>query len=149
LAKTAGSRTFWKHLTDQLGDLPFPADFSVCTGRSYFFEVKGGAKMVSALDRKRTRILRRDNQLQPLMHELAHLYLDLRWKVLPYSVSEPLVLAMAVPEKCDITSEKYAPPEAMQNAWKNRANLSRCEQLNLLRTVLQTEAGVRDALPLR
>lgn len=149
LAKTAGSQTFWEHLASQLGDLPFPADFSVCTGRTYFFEVKGGAKMVSALDRKRARILRRDNQLQPLMHELAHLYLDLRWKVLPYSVSEPLVLAMAHPEKCEILAEKHTQPEAIQSAWKNRANLSRCELMALLRSALMADKSVRDALPLR
>ena len=149
LAKTAGSQAFWKHFTDQLGDLPFPANFSVCTGRNYFFEIKGGAKMVSALDRQKGRILRRDEKLQPLMHELAHLYLDLRWKVLPYSVSEPLVVALADTTKCEIQSGKYVESAAMQKAWKNRANLSACELMDLLRSVLRAENSMREALPLR
>lgn len=149
LAKVVGSQTFWKHFTGELGDIPFPAKFSVCTGRNYFFEVKGGAKMLSVLDRQKGRILRRDNKLQPLMHELAHLYLDLRWKVLPYSVSEPLVLTMVETEKCETRPEKYAAPEIIQNAWKDRANLSRCELMNLLRSVLMAESSVREALPLR
>ena len=149
LAKTVGSQTFWKHFTDQLGDTPFPAKFSVCTGRSYFFEIKGGAKMLSALDRQKGRILRRDEKLQPLMHELAHLYLDLRWKILPYSVSEPLVSAMAEPEKCGPGAGKYMAPQAIKDAWRGRANLSRCDLLDLLRSVLQADAEVREALPLR
>ncbi len=105
--------------------------------------------MVSVLDRKKARILRRDNSLEPLMHELAHLYLDLRWKVLPYPVSEPLVLAMAEPEKCTIDPPKYRDDAAITNAWKSRANLPRCELVNLLHSVLSAESGVRDALPLR
>lgn len=105
--------------------------------------------MLSALDRQKGRILRRDEKLQPLMHELAHLYLDLRWKILPYSVSEPLVSAMAEPEKCGPGAGKYMAPQAIKDAWRGRANLSRCDLLDLLRSVLQADAEVREALPLR
>ena len=139
----------WRHLTDQLGDIPFPADFSVCTGQKYFFEIKDGAKMVSVLDRQRARILRRINALQPLAHELAHLYLDMRWKILPYSVSEPFVLAMAEPEKCHLAAAKYTSPESISNAWKDRKSLTRCGLFDLLRAVLLADGAVRDTLPLR
>lgn len=149
LAKIAGSRTFWKHFTDQLGDIPFPADFSVCTGQKYFFEIKGGAKMTSALDRNRARILLRNHQLRPLMHELAHLYLDLRWRILPYSVSEPLVVALTEPEKCQLAATRYISPESIRNGWKDRKSLPRCDLLDLLRAVLSAEGTTRDALPLR
>ena len=105
--------------------------------------------MLSALDRQKGRILRRDEKLQPLMHELAHLYLDLRWKILPYSVSEPLVSAIAEPEKCGPSTGRYITPQAIKDAWRERTHLSRCELLDLLRSVLRADAGVREALPLR
>lgn len=102
--------------------------------------------MRSALDRKKGRILLRDQSLAPLMHEIAHAYLDLRWRVLPYSVAEPFVLAMADTAKCDTL-----PPETsdLPDRWRRRNSLSRCELLGLLGDVLSAPAATRDTLPLQ
>ena len=149
LAKTTQSHAFWKRFTDDLGAAPFPGNFSVCIGRSYFFEVKSGAKMASALDRNNNRILLRSNQSQLLIHEMAHLYLDLRWKILPYSISEPLVQAMAQTDKCELTPKRHPSHESIRAAWRDRANLSPCELRDLLRAILFSDNGLRETLPLR
>lgn len=146
LAATTGAQTFWRLFSESFGAASFPNELSVCTGRSYFFEVKGGAKMQSALDRQKSRILRRDNKLKPLMHEMAHVYLDMRWKVLPYPVSEPFALALADPVKCALTTPA---PGSLHDRWHARAELQRCELLQLLKDVLMADAQTRDSLPLR
>lgn len=105
--------------------------------------------MVSALDRPKSRILLRANKLQPLIHEMAHLYLDLRWKILPYAVSEPFVQALAHAEKCQLPLQRYSSGESIRAAWKDRENLSRCELQGLLRSILLSGGDLRETLPLR
>jgi hypothetical protein len=146
LAKTTGADTFWRLFSETYGTVRFPDELKVCTGRSYFFEIPGGSKMQSALDRKQGRILRRSAKLTDLMHELAHVYLDLRWKVLPYPVSEPLALAMSDPAQCGAAPAQTG---ALKDRWQMRANLHRCELLNLLKDVLNSDAEIRNALPLK
>jgi hypothetical protein len=146
LENTLGADTFWKYYSDEFGSAPFPGGFSVCTGGKYFQEIKGGAKMKSALDRQRLRILRRQERLQDLMHELAHIYLDMRWRILPYPVSEPLALAMAVPEKCDATKMTA---DELRTTWPKRNELDRCEMVNLIRNILRAPDDVRERLPAR
>lgn len=149
LAQTTGAYTFWNRYSETYGEARFPVELSVCTGRKYFQEIKGGSKMLSALDRQKLRIVRRDNKLKHLGHELAHAYLDVRWQVLPYSVSEPLVAAMEAPEKCEITGFRPVKKDILAERWKNRAALPRCELIELLRDVLYSEADVRLGLLLR
>ena len=149
LSEISGSKLVWNLFTGYFGNVPFPEKMSVCTGRAYFFEIKGGATMRSALDRRRHRILRRDNSQHLLAHELAHVYLDMRWKILPYSVSELFVVAMAEPEKCEMHASNVSSKESIQASWKARASLAPCELLLLLRAILDAEDSVRDALPLR
>lgn len=145
LIHTTGSDTFWKHFSDKFGHLPFPKELEVCTGKKYFFEIKGGARMQSALDRQKRRILRRADKLVPLMHEMAHVYLDLRWRILPYSVSEPFVLAMANTEPCP---GPIVAKTTLAERWRERSQLSRCELLLLLSDVLKADVSARDRLPL-
>lgn len=149
LALTIGAQTFWKHYTDTFGAAKFPGELSVCTGEKYFREIKGGAKMLSALDRAKLRILRRDSKLKYLMHELAHAYLDIRWQVLPYSVSEPLVAAMEGIEKCPMPEFRPISRQVLAERWNGRAGLMRCGLLELLRDVINSEADVRFGLILR
>lgn len=146
LAQTTGAASFWKFFTDQFGPARFPEELKTCTGREYFFQVKGGAKMQSALDRKNGRILLRNQSLAALRHEIAHVYLDLRWRVLPYPVAEPLVLAVADPAKC-----ATLPPatSTLAERWRQRQSLARCELLQLLGDVLNAPAPARDQLPLQ
>ena len=105
--------------------------------------------MQSALDRKRRRILLRSNDLQFLKHELAHLYLDLRWRILPYSITEPFVLAMANLNRCTLSEAIAQNTRPLVDRWSARADLSACDNLLLLRDVLNSEADTRAALPLR
>ncbi len=146
LVKTTGAQTFWRLFNETYGAARFPDELMVCTGRNYFFEIKGGSKMQSALDRKRGRILRRSAKLTDLMHEMAHVYLDMRWQVLPYPVAEPFVLAMSDTAKCTTAPAQTAP---LQDRWKARADLPRCELLKLLIDVLNSDAGLRSTLPLQ
>lgn len=149
LERTTGAATFWKFYTDTYGAARFPAELSVCTGKKYFYEIKGGAKMTSALDRKNMRILRREGKLRPLMHELAHVYLDIRWQVLPYPVAEPLVAAMEITEKCELAGFKPVPKEILTQRWQDRENLDRCGKVKLIRDVLNSEADIRLGLLVR
>lgn len=148
LSKTLGAWEFWKVFTDAYGAARFPEELTVCTGRIYFFEVKGGAKMQSALDRQKGRILRRTPMLKYLMHELAHVYLDTRWKVLPYSVSEPFVLAMSDVSPCESPHGAAEGNPPLRQRWANRKELSRCELLALLTEVLNAPQATRESLPL-
>lgn len=83
------------------------------------------------------------------MHELAHLYLDLRWRVLPYSVSEPLVAAMTSTESCHTATPANLSGDALVTAWRARADYSPCELNDLLKAVFNAESALRDKLPLR
>lgn len=148
LSQTLGAREFWKVFTDAYGAARFPGELTVCTGRSYFFEIKGGAKMQSALDRQKGRILRRTPMLKYLIHELAHVYLDTRWRVLPYSVSEPLVLAMSDVSKCESPHGAAGGNPPLPQRWVNRKEMPRCDLLALLAEVLNAPQATRDSLPL-
>lgn len=86
--------------------------------------------------------------LKHLMHELAHVYLDARWKVLPYSVSEPLVLAMSDVSKCERPHAAAEGNPPLRERWRNRKNLPRCDLLALLAEVLNAPAAIRESLPL-
>jgi hypothetical protein len=147
LTKTAGAAALWIFFSDTYGPARFPKELTVCTGKKYFFEIKGGAKMQSALDRKKGRILRRDGNPRFLNHELAHAYLDMRWRVLPYPIAEPLVLVMADPAPCELVT-KTPEPQRLRTRWANRTQISRCELLQLLKDVLNSGAELRDSLPL-
>jgi len=131
------------------GRIPLPSEIQVCTGKKYFHEIKGGAALKSALDRKRMRILLRDSAIQPFMHELAHLYLDLRWKVLPYSVSEPFAEALAHTDACEPDHNQSLAAEDINRVWRDRGALDRCQLRSLLWAVLHTDTETRNALPLR
>lgn len=105
--------------------------------------------MLSALDRQRRRILLRQNNQHLLKHELAHLYLDLRWKILPYPVAEPFAVAMESEELCPIADHPLTNEEDLRGAWRTRTGRGTCDLLQLLKEVLKAEAPLRDSLPLR
>lgn len=136
----------WQEYGQRMGALPFPESIAICQGNEYFHEVAGGAKMDSALDRRHLRIVLRRRDLDLLRHELAHLYLDLRWQVLPYPIAEPFAQALAQRGSC--------PPinfagEALHESWERRLTLDDCGRLALLRALLAAPASERNRLPLR
>lgn len=138
--------SLWRTFNKEFGEQILPRGFFVCVGRSYFFEIKDGAKIQSVLDRKRKRILLRTNSKLDLNHEMAHLYLDLRWRTLPYSISEPLVVVMVNPAKCSANSIGIEPP--LHERWKGRHFLEICDKKNLLKQILNAPKQERDTLPL-
>lgn len=103
--------------------------------------------MASALDRQRARILLRERDTSHLRHELAHLYLDLTWKVLPYKISEPLVNVMQVAPDCSPAASKNR-AASVRERWQARQEASACETEALVRDLLRSAKETRDSLPL-
>ncbi len=126
-----------------------PRGISLCFGRSYFAELKNGAGMQSALDRRRHRIILRKDSDALLRHELAHLYLDTSWKVLPYPVSEPLAKALAFTGACTLLKDPILDGDTLKHRWSIRASFSECERQQLLADILVAAPDVRDGLALR
>lgn len=83
------------------------------------------------------------------MHELAHAYLDLRWQVLPYPITEPLVAAMEITDKCELAEFRPVPKEILSQRWQQRENLDRCGKVLLIRDILNSEADIRFGLLVR
>jgi len=100
--------------------------------------------MRSVLDRKRQRILRRSADISLLKHELAHAYLDTAWRILPYSVTEPLAQAMATDEACKLLKNKNA--RNLAERWRSRSDLKTCELLQLLKDILNATPAEREIL---
>lgn len=149
LAKTDGAIAAWGFYTSQFGPAEFPRALLVCTGSKFFHEVKNGAGMLSALDRKKMRILRREEKAKYILHELAHVYLDIRWQVLPYSISEPLAASMEKSEKCPLPEFVAVDKNFLAERWAERDSLPHCEMVRLLRDVFYSEADIRLGLLLR
>lgn len=147
LETSIDSRRIWAEYSNRFKAIPLPQDLGLCIGRRYFYEVKGGARMTSALDRQRKRIIMRHYDTRHLRHEVAHLYLDLAWRVLPYHTSEHLVRFMQTEPEC-----KHPPkmPDELdvQHRWRNRQTSSSCELEQLLRDILTAPAATQDKLPL-
>jgi len=139
----------WQEFSEKFGALPLPGGVSICYGKSYFSELKDGARMQSVLDRRRHRIILRRNKASLLRHEIAHLYLDLSWKVLPYSVSEPLAQALAYPGNCTLKKSHTNNSQALADRWKNRGNMNSCEKQKLFSDILSAAPEARESLPLR
>ena len=147
LEASAEARNVWAEYCSRFRAIVLPQKFSLCVGKKYFYQVKGGTRMASALDRQRTRIILRQYEKQQLRHELAHLYLDAAWRVLPYGTSERLVEAMQLVHECRGSSKIREGPD-LQIRWRNRTNLNGCELEILLRDILAAPNADRDALPL-
>ncbi|HRP69090.1 MAG TPA: hypothetical protein PLY93_06125 [Turneriella sp.] len=136
----------WEKITSAYGDTPLPKEIFICIGRNYFFEIPRGSTMRSVLDRKNKRILLRKTSMHDLTHELLHLYLDLRWQVLPYSISEPFVVAMNNFNSCpNIHEIKSSLPER----WQRRKEIDTCGVKNLIIDILQASTDERKKIPLQ
>jgi hypothetical protein len=137
----------WEQLEHEYGRASFPDKLRLCVGRSFFFEIKNGAKMLSVLDRQRFRIVLRRRDAHALRHELAHLYLDLRWRMLPYRTAELLVEAMSRDENCAEPSVSKLKRDTLEKLWQKRNIISMCEKKDLLRHLFQTTPEIRATLP--
>lgn len=147
LERSPEGRRIWSEFAARYAPTVYPAEVKLCIGKKYFYEVKGGARMASVLDRQRARILLRQRNASQLRHELAHLYLDLAWKVLPYTISEPLVNVMQAPSKCNtLLNEK--PAASIPERWQARRGASACEIESLVSDLLKAPKEMRDSLPL-
>lgn len=142
------SNAVWLQFTQRYGAARLPFGALVCHGGSYFAELKNGASMLSALDRRRKRIVLRHDRLALLRHELAHLYIDVRWRVLPYTVSEPLATALAFSETCALRAEGQADKNTLAAQWSQLSKLTECERQQLWVDILSSAPEVRDRLPL-
>lgn len=140
-------RQIWLVWIAKFTEIPYPEATQVCIGRQYFYEIKGGAQMASALDRQKTRIILRSKNSAHLRHELAHLYLDLAWKVLPYKISEPLVKNMEQHKQCQVQNSVVEGGD-IEARWRKRHLANTCETELLLRDLLRAPKSVREALPL-
>lgn len=142
-------RKAWARWNTQFSTVLYPEKTQVCIGRQYFYEIKGGAGMASALDRQKGRIVLRHTNTAHLRHELAHLYLDLAWKVLPYRVSEPFARVLEQPKDCSLALAQHDQQAVeLQARWRQRHTANFCEMVTLLRDVLRAPLPVREALPL-
>lgn len=103
--------------------------------------------MASALDRQKARIVLRSKNSAHLRHELAHLYLDLAWKVLPYKISEPLVKSMEQQKQCQVQNSVVEGGD-IEARWRERHLANTCKTELLLRDLLRAPKSVREALPL-
>jgi hypothetical protein len=142
------TQSTWSEFSKKFGSVTLPRGILLCYGRSYFSELKQGATMQSALDRRRKRILLRRNSEALLRHELAHLYLDLSWKVLPYSVSEPLATALAATDTCRIQKNRQSDYASLRQSWIHLSRLDECERQQLFSDILSATPDVREKLPL-
>jgi len=140
-------RKVWARWSSQFLAVLYPEKTQVCIGRHYFYEIKGGAGMASALDRQKGRIVLRHANSVHLRHELAHLYLDLAWKLLPYRVSEPFARVLEQQKDCSVALNE-PPVLELQARWRQRHMANFCEMVALLRDVLRAPLPVREALPL-
>lgn len=148
LQENSDAPKIWAEFSHKFGEVRLPQGVVLCYGDSAFAEVPGGAGMQSVLDRKRLRILLRRDDAQLLRHELAHLYLDLRWKVLPYPVAEVFAKALAYGNNCQLS--RNPPPAGMlANRWQQRLQMHECELQQLLLDVLCVDSALRESLPLR
>lgn len=148
LESSAETKDIWHEFTMKFGSAPFPSAFRVCLGSRYFQEIKGGNKMASALDRRLQRILLRRPNSEHLRHELAHLYLDTAWRILPYAISEQLVEIMMSDSVCGVMPVMANNSFDLKVKWKNRRNLVDCEAQQLLRNAIAAPPAKRDELPL-
>lgn len=140
-------KTLWRELSQTWGNVRLPSSLQLCIGDSYFHEIPHGNTIRSALDRKRLRIvLRKENEVF-LRHELAHLYLDLRWRPLPYSTSEFLVHTMVSKKKC---ATNFVPldKETVRRQWSARRQIDICGITYLLKNIFAMEAFSRNQLPI-
>jgi len=96
LEKYPTAKAIWHDLGGRIN----LAKMQICVGRQYFFEIKGGATMQSALDRKNLRILLRKHSQSDLRHELAHLYLDSVLPKLSEKMAESLAHELSQPSVC-------------------------------------------------
>lgn len=149
LDRRGGAQVIWGDFSRKFVPAPLPRGISLCYGRNYFAELKNGAGMQSALDRRRKRIILRRNSEALFRHELAHLYLDVTWKVLPYSASEPLAQALAFSGACILQKNRTLGDDTLRHRWLIRASLAPCEAQQLFADILSAAPGVREALPLR
>lgn len=144
----AETTSIWASFVSRFGGAKLPGGFQLCIGRHYFHEIKGGARMASALDRRSKRIVLRRIDTDHLRHELAHLYLDTAWKVLPYRISEEMVAIMVRDAVCAENLLHLKGNHEIRSAWKHRNNLSECDAEALLRGIISAPQVERDALPL-
>lgn len=149
LEKHPLANSTWAEFSQKFATVPLPRGIALCYGRGYFSELKKGANMQSALDRRKRRIVLRRHSEALLRHELAHLYLDVSWKVLPYSVSEPLATALAKAETCELQKPRQWDYEVIRLRWSQMGQLSECEVQQLFADVLGAGPDVRERLPLR
>lgn len=149
LAGDHGAQQIWSEFSLKFGAIPLPKSVALCYGKKWFFTIKGGAIMQSVLDRKNQRILLRRHDTNLLRHELAHLYLDLRWKVLPYSIAEPLANALATAELCPQNQNSLLASEALHERWRMRSALDTCGLQQLLQDIFSADKETRESLPLR
>lgn len=105
--------------------------------------------MQSVLDRRSRRIILRRNSETLLRHELAHLYIDTSWKVLPYPTSEPLAAALGYSGACNLEKRQQQNAHAVREAWGNLVSMTECERQQLFADVLSIAPEVREKLPLR
>jgi hypothetical protein len=143
------AQSIWAEYSRKFVSAPLPRGFFLCLGRSYFAELKHGSQMQSALDRRNRRIILRQNSESLLRHELAHLYLDITWMILPYSVSEPLARAIAFSNPCELRRRESDDDDSLRQRWSMRKSLTECEMQQLFSDVVSASPAVRNTLPLR
>lgn len=83
-----------------------------------------------------------------LRHELAHLYLDVSWKVLPYSVAEPLATALAFTGACSVQKNRQRDYAIIRSQWAQLSLMGECERQQLVSDILSATPGVREKLSL-
>lgn len=141
------AKNLWREISQTWGNVRLPVTLQLCIGNSYFHEIPHGNKIRSALDRRRLRIVLRKEDEILLRHELAHLYLDLRWRPLPYSTSEFLVRTIVSKKEC---ATNFVPldNETVRRQWIARRELDTCGITYLLKNIFAMEPFSRNLLPI-